>query len=214
MTTIYNIVSAELLLLGYNEFKSENNNQLSYFDKNRRIMSQLNKYDNETIIQACQSSVFYGLHFLNQYRTRFEKEFINHFLNRPFKFQTYETSRAKLIAFCLENLELIESIYNAENLLLGKTSNSNNASSQSNSNNRNNNLYTDLPQDNTGMNLEMDTMDYASNNTISKSKSQGESSSVSQSNSQAYSIDNLTKLYVFKAQLFKDIDILLFSQIF
>lgn len=213
-SSLYYIICSELINNGYNEFITPNRNQLTYYDKNARVISQINMYEKDEIIKACQNTIFYGLSFLNNYRKRFEKEFINHFLIRNIKYQTYEVARLQLVSFVFENLELIESIYNAENLLLGKSQMTSTGKTTSETTNKNNSLYADLPQDNINMNVNNDTLDYASNNSINKSKSNGTSDSNNVSNSQSYNIDNLTKLYMFKAQLFNDLDKRLFSQLF
>ena len=213
-SSLYYIICSELINSGYNEFITQNRNQLTYYDKNARVISQINMYEKDEIIKACQNTIFYGLSFLNNNRKRFEKEFINHFLTRNIKYQTYEVARLQLVSFVFENLELIESIYNAENLLLGKSQTTSTGKTTSETTNKNNSLYADLPQDNINMNVNNDTLDYASNNSINKSKSNGTSDSNNVSNSQSYNIDNLTKLYMFKAQLFNDLDKRLFSQLF
>lgn len=213
-SSLYYIICSELINSGYNEFITQNRNQLTYYDKNARVISQINMYEKDEIIKACQNTIFYGLSFLNNYRKRFEKEFINHFLTRNIKYQTYEVGRLQLVSFVFENLELIESIYNAENLLLGKSQTTSTGKTTSETTNKNNSLYADLPQDNINMDVNNDTLDYASNNSINKSKSNGTSDSDNVSNSQSYNIDNLTKLYMFKSQLFNDLDKRLFSQLF
>lgn len=213
-SSLYYIICSELINSGYNEFITQNRNQLTYYDKNERVISQINMYEKDEIIKACQNTIFYGLSFLNTYRKRFEKEFINHFLTRNIKYQTYEVARLQLVSFVFENLELILSIYNAENLLLGKSQTTSTGKTTSETTNKNNSLYADLPQDNINMDVNNDTLDYASNNSINKSKSNGTSDSNNVSNSQSYNIDNLTKLYMFKAQLFNDLDKRLFSQLF
>ena len=213
-TSLYYIICSEVSNLGYNEFISDNHNQLTFFDNNRRIISQLCLYENERIIKACQNTIFYGLDFLTNNRKRFEKEFINYFLQRNIKYQTYENSRNLLVSYCVRNLEMINSIYNAESFILGKTITHNTGTSTSENVSRNNNLFADLPQNNTNINLNIEGMDYATNTTISKGKSTGTGNTTSQSTSSIYNIDTLEKVYSFKQRMFDELDVLLFSQIF
>lgn len=213
-TSLYYIICSESINLGYNEFISDNHNQLTFFDNNRRIMSQLSIYENERIIKACQNTIFYGLDVLSTNRKRFEKEFINHFLQRNIKYQTYENSRNLLVSYCVRNLEIINSIYNAESFILGKTITDNTGTSTSENESRNNNLFADLPQNNTNINLNVEGMDYATNTTISKGKSTGTGNTTSQSTSSTYNIDTIEKVYTFKQRMFDELDVLLFSQIF
>ena len=92
-TNLYYIIQAELKNNGYNEFLSKNKNQLTFFDPERRILSTILKYEDNEVISACRNTIFYGLSILMKNRSRFEKEFINHFLLRNVKYQTYEVSR-------------------------------------------------------------------------------------------------------------------------
>lgn len=213
-TSLYYIICSEAINLGYNEFISDNRNQLTFFDNNRRIMSQLCQYENERIIKACQNTIFYGLNVLSENRKRFEKEFINHFLQRNIKYQTYENSRNLLVSYCVRNLEMLNSIYNAESFILGKTLSENTGTSTNENESRNNNIFTDLPQNNTNINLNVEGMDYATNTTISKGKSTGTGNSTSNFISTNYNIDTLEKVYTFKQSMFDELDVLLFSQIF
>lgn len=213
-TSLYYIICSESINLGYNEFISDNSNQLTFFDNNRRIMSQLCLYENERIIKACQNTIFYGLDVLTNNRKRFEKEFINHFLQRNIKYQTYENLRNLLVSYCVRNLEMLNSIYNAESFILGKTITDNTGTSTTENESRNNNLFADLPQNNTNIDLNIEGMDYATNTTISKGKSIGTGNTTSQSTSSTYNIDTLEKVYTFKLRMFDELDILLFSQIF
>lgn len=213
-TSLYYIICSEAINLGYNEFVSDNHNQLTFFDNNHRIMSQLCQYENERIIKACQNTIFYGLNVLNENRKRFEKEFINHFLQRNIKYQTYENSRNLLVSYCVRNLEMIKSIYDAENFILGKSLTENIGTSTSENESRNNNLFSDLPQNNTNINLNVEGMDYATNTTISKGKSTGTGNTTSNAMSKNYNIDTLEKVYTFKQRIFDELDVLLFSQIF
>lgn len=213
-TSLYYIICSEAVNIGYDEFISDNRNQLTFFDNNRRIMSQLCHYENESIIKACQNTIFYGLDVLSDNRKRFEKEFINHFLQRNIKYQTFENSRNLLVSYCVRNLEMLNSIYNAESFILGKTITGNTSTSTNENESRNNNLFSDLPQNNTNINLNVEGMDYATNTTISKGKSTGTGNTTSQSTSSIYNIDTLEKVYTFKQRMFNELDVLLFSQIF
>lgn len=213
-TSLYYIITSEAVNLGYNEFLSDNNNQLTFFDNNKRIMSQLCQYENERIIKACQNTIFYGLDVLTENRNRFEKEFINHFLQRNIKYQTYENSRNLLVSYCVRNLEMIKSIYDAESFILGKSLTENISTSSNENESRNNNLFSDLPQNNTNINLNVEGMDYATNTTISKGKSTGTGNTTSNATSKNYNIDTLEKVYTFKQRIFDELDVLLFSQIF
>lgn len=213
-TSIYYILSSELLNSGYNEFISENFNQLTFYDKNRRLMSLIAKYENDIIIKCARNTIFYGLEILSENRQRFEKEFITHFANRIIKYQTYEDVNLLLISYCMRNLELLTEVYNAEKWLHEFSENVSNGESSSSQYSKNNNLMSDLPQDNTSLNLDIDNMPYANTTSISKNINNGQTIGKNDSTSTKYNIDTLSKMYVFKLQIFNEIDTLLFSQLF
>lgn len=213
-TSIYYILSSELLNSGYNEFISENFNQLTFYDKNRRLMSLIAKYENETIISCARNTIFYGLEMLSENRQRFEKEFITHFANRIIKYQTYEDVNLLLISYCQRNLELLAEVYHAEKWLHDVSENVSNGKTSSSQTSKNNNLMSDLPQDNTTLNLDIENMPYANTTAISKNINNGQTIGQNNSTSTKYNIDTLSKMYVFKSQIFNELDTLLFSQLF
>lgn len=213
-TSLYYIICSQLLNYGYNEFISEDGNQLSFFDPSRRVMGAICEYQDLNIRLACQQTIFFGLSFLGVKRLRFEKEFINRFINRNIKFQTYETARNLLVAYALQNSEMITALYSGENFIQSKSESSSTNAQNSESNSKNASLFTDLPQDNVNVNLDENTLNYATNKTISKSNNTGNTSGNTSSTSTAYSIDNMTKLYEFREQMFSDLDKMLFSQIY
>ena len=94
----------------------------------------------------------------------------------------------------------------SENVSNGKTS-----SSQTS---KNNNLMSDLPQDNTTLNLDIENMPYANTTAISKNINNAQTTGQNNSTSTKYNIDTLSKMYVFKSQIFNELDTLLFSQLF
>jgi len=213
-TSLYYIICSQLLNNGYNEFLSEDGNQLSFFDPNRRVMGAICAYQDLNIRLSCQQTIFFGLSFLGIKRLRFEQEFINRFLNRNIKFQTYETARNLLVSYALQNMEMITELYSGENFIQSKSISTSTNAQNSESNSKNASLFTDLPQDNVNINLDENTLNYATNKTISKSNNTGNTSGNTSSTSTAYSIDNMQKLYEFRDKMFSDLDKLLFSQLY
>lgn len=213
-TTLFYIIQSELLNNGYNEYLSQNHNQITVFDNERRIMSSITKYTNPEIISACENTIFYGLDLLTSNRLRFERDFLNTFLNSVIKYQTFEHFRSVLVGYLSTNLEVLTSIYQAELFIQGRTNTSTNGENTSETTGRNNNLFADLPQNNTGIDLNREGMDYATNTTISKSKSDSSGTNHTTTNNLSYNIDNLDKVYQFKKKIFDELDTLLFSQIF
>ena len=86
------------------------------------------------------------------------------------------------------------------------------SNNNSTSTNKSNSIYSNLPQNQINMNLDIDTLDYADDNTISKNRSTN--SGTDRSTSSAYDIEALSKISALKEQIFKDMDNLLFSQLY
>lgn len=168
------------------------------------------EYKDPKFIKMLEDNLFYGTSTINQ-RERFEREFLQRFINRVIKYQTVDLFATYLSSFVSEYQELINYTYDKYDLLVTgqvETVSNNNSTST----NKSNSIYSNLPQNQINMNLDIDTLDYADDNTISKSR--GTNSATDRSTSSAYDIDALSKISALKEQIFKDIDSLLFSQFY
>ena len=168
------------------------------------------EYKDPYFIKMLQETLFYGTSNINQ-RERFEREFLQRFINRVIKFQTVDLFSTYLASFISEYQELINYTYDKYDMLVTgqvETVSNNNSTST----NKTNSIYSNLPQNQINMNLDIDTLDYADDNTISKSRATN--SGTDKSTSSAYDIDALNKISALKEQIFKDMDNLLFSQIY
>ena len=167
------------------------------------------EYKDPYFIKLLQKNLFYGTSNINQ-RERFEREFLQRFINRVIKYQTIDLFETYLASFVSEYQELINYCYDKYDLLVTgqvETVSNNNSTST----NKSNSIYSNLPQNQINIDLNIDTLDYADDNTISKSRSTN--SGTVESTSSAYDIDALTKISSLKEQIFKDMDSLLFSQL-
>lgn len=167
------------------------------------------EYKDPYFIKLLQKNLFYGTSNINQ-RERFEREFLQRFINRVIKYQTIDLFETYLASFVSEYQELINYCYDKYDLLVTgqvETVSNNNSTST----NKSNSIYSNLPQNQINIDLNIDTLDYADDNTISKSRSTN--SGTDKSTSSAYDIDALTKISALKEQIFKDMDSLLFSQL-
>lgn len=168
------------------------------------------EYKEPYFINMLRETLFYGTNNINN-RERFEREFLQRFINRVIKYQTVDLFSTYLASFISEYQELINYTYDMYDLLVKgqvETISNNNSTST----NKSNSIYSNLPQNQINMNLDIDTLDYADDNTISKSRSTN--SGTDKSTSRAYDIDALSKISVLKEKIFKDMDSLLFSQIY
>ena len=184
------------------------NNQIIFNQAN--LMRKTLEYKDPNFIKMLQETIFYGTSNINQ-RQRFEREFLQRFINRVIKFQTVDLFATYLASFVSEYQEIINYTYDKYDMLVTgqvETVSNNNSTST----NKTNSIYSNLPQNKINMNLDIDTLDYADDNTISKSRATN--SGTDRSTSSAYDIEALSKISALKEQIFKDMDSLLFSQIY
>lgn len=205
-TRLYDIIYGELERHRAEIYRS--NNQIIFNQAN--LMKKTLEYKDPNFIKMLQESLFYGTSNINQ-RERFEREFLQRFINRVIKYQTFDLFSTYLASFISEYQELINYCYDKYDMLVtGQVDTVSN--NNSTSTNKSNSIYSNLPQNQINMNLDIDTLDYADDNTITKSR--GTNSGTDRSTSSAYDIDALSKISVLKEQIFKDMDNLLFSQLY
>ena len=203
---LYDIIYGELERHGAEIYRS--NNQLIFNQAN--LMRKTLEYKDPYFIKILREALFYGTTTINQ-RERFEREFLQRFINRVIKYQTVDLFATYLASFVSEYNELINYTYDKYDMLvLGQVDTVNN--NNSTSTNKSNSIYSNLPQNQINMNLDIDTLDYADDNTISKSRATN--SGTDKSTSSAYDIEALSKISALKEQIFKDMDNLLFSQFY
>lgn len=185
-----------------------NNNQIIFNQAN--LMRKTLEYKDPNFIKMLQETLFYGTSNINQ-RERFEREFLQRFINRVIKYQTVDLFSAYLASFISEYQELINYCYDKYDMLVtGQVDTVSN--NNSTSTNKTNSIYSNLPQNQINMNLDIDTLDFADDNTISKSRATN--SGTDKSTSSAYDIEALSKISALKEQIFKDMNSLLFSQLY
>lgn len=205
-TRLYDIIYGELECHRAEIYRS--NNQI-IFNKNN-LMRKTLEYKEPKFIKILQDNLFYGTSAINQ-RERFEREFLQRFINRVIKYQTVDLFSTYLASFVSEYQELINYCYDKYDMLVtGQVDTVSN--NNSTSTNKSNSIYSNLPQNQINMNLDIDTLDYADDNTITKSRNTN--SGTDKSTSSAYDIDALSKISSLKEQIFKDMDNLLFSQLY
>ena len=205
-TRLYDIIYGELERHSAEIYRS--NNQLIFNQNN--LMRKTLEYKDTYFIKMLQETLFYGTSNINQ-RQRFEREFLQRFINRVIKYQTLDLFSTYLASFVSEYQELINYCYDKYDMLVtGQVDTVSN--NNSTSTNKSNSIYSNLPQNQINMNLDIDTLDYADDNTITKNRATN--SGTDKSTSSAYDIDALSKISSLKEQVFKDMDSLLFSQLY
>lgn len=203
---LYDIIYGELECHRAEIYRS--NNQIIFNQNN--LMRKTLEYKDPYFINILRETLFFGTTPINQ-RERFEREFLQRFINRVIKYQTVDLFATYLATFVSEYQELINYCYDKYDLIVTaqvETVSNNNSTST----NKSNSIYSNLPQNQINMNLDIDTLDYADDNTITKNRATN--SGTDKSTSSAYDIDALSKISALKEQIFKDIDNLLFSQLY
>lgn len=204
-TRLYDIIYGELECHRAEIYRS--NNQLIFNQNN--LMRKTLEYKDPYFINMLRETLFYGTTTINQ-RERFEREFLQRFINRVIKYQTIDLFSTYIATFVSEYQELINYCYDKYDMLVTgqvDTVSHNNSTST----NKSNSIYSNLPQNQINMNLDIDTLDYADDNTITKNRATN--SGTDKSTSSAYDIEALSKISALKEQIFKDMDKLLFSQL-
>ena len=205
-TRLYDIIYGELETHRAEIYRS--NNQIIFNQNN--LMRKTLEYKDPYFIKMLQVTLFFGTSNINQ-RERFEREFLQRFINRVIKYQTVDLFSVYLATFVSEYQELINYCYDKYDMLvLGQVDTVSN--NNSTSTNKTNSIYSNLPQNQINIDLDIDSLDYADDNTISKSRATN--SGTDRSTSSAYDIEALSKISALKEQIFKDMDRLLFSQLY
>ena len=205
-TRLYDIIYGELETHRAEIYRS--NNQIIFNQNN--LMRKTLEYKDPYFIKMLQETLFFGTSNINQ-RERFEREFLQRFINRVIKYQTVDLFSVYLATFVSEYQELINYCYDKYDMLvLGQVDTVSN--NNSTSTNKTNSIYSNLPQNQINIDLDIDSLDYADDNTISKSRATN--SGTDRSTSSAYDIEALSKISALKEQIFKDMDRLLFSQLY
>lgn len=199
-TTLAEFIKSELY---YNQSQYQDNHQITFYDN--VIYKKVIDYDKE-VSYILDKTIFYGLNSLS---LDFKKAFITLFYNRVIKYQTIDLFTTKLFALVYPKINYINDLYNNYQYYLhantNKTDSGNNTSTT-----KNNELYADLPQTQTDISLNIDSLSYATNTSLNKSSNV--SDNTSQSNSSSFDVDNLTKYRLEIDEIFKELDKKLFSQ--
>lgn len=209
-STLFDIIYSELQrnsLVKY--FSDYTLNQVDFmFNEENDIFIKILEY-NENTYQLMSKYFFRNFTFLGDMEKDFEKIFLNKFIYKSLNTQTWELSRSRLYGYVYSNKDVINLILNNENLINEKSDYIQTGSN--NSTNRSNNLNTSLPQTETNLNLDIDTLDYSDDMSINKSKN--DSTFSNSSISKKLNIDNISKIYDMSNKFWNDIDKLIFSQI-
>lgn len=187
--TINDYLVSELKRNGFNEFI--NDNHITAFNSNYSLIRKIMMFDDD-VYNIVTEKLFNGMTLDDiDNDKRFKKMFVNRFLNRQIKFQTIETFSGVLTYEFLSITPYLNSAFsNINEYLTGKNISTSEANSIQNSNTRS--AYQSLPQTEVNLNLNDETMNYADDNTVSKSNNNSNNNQKNETN--IYDIENLNKI--------------------
>ena len=216
-TTIFKLIKSELInRYNFDEFKKDN--RLSFNDSEHSVIHEITTYSDD-VKEIVNNWIFTGFKLDDVSQDDdFKHAFINRFLHREIKYQTFELFRSELISMMYEKSLFINELYSNLDKYLTALSESESTSSGENSSNqinRHRQLQSELPQNETNISLDINEMEYADNVQMSNigSENTGNNSQESNSKSTQYNIDNIFKIQSLLTDLMNEIDNRLFSQV-
>lgn len=212
--TLFNIIQSELIKSGKNEFfingeliTDNENTDLFFIQKAMRL---------DTDVKAIVDKRFFlDYSFSNQQLDKFFKRmFINRFLNREINRQTIEAFATILVSIVLSHEQEIIHLYEDYEKMLQNKSNSNtNQQTDSNSTSDNRQITAELPQTDVNLDVRDYGINFADDNSISRTATTNHSESSSETNGSSYNPDVFLKLQNLWDSYLNEIDKKCFLQI-
>lgn len=184
-TTIYKIITSELIKQGKHFFRNPDTNKIVYLSDDS-FMDKIINYDED--VDDIVNLVFFNNNYLsnNEADIAFKYLWVSKFLNRQIKYQSLSLFSAKNTALFYQNANIILSYFkNFDKYLLNyseteQTSENNGQTDFISNNNRNdinnqNSITSTLPQTEINMDTNNDNLPFADNNIITKGKNNSNS---------------------------------------
>lgn len=207
-TTVFEIIHSELINAGHNEFKNKHN--LTFYDDEYAFIQKVMNYDSD-VEKIVNKTFFKNIQLENEVSDKlFKKAFVNKFFNRQIKFQTVEVFSGQVVYTLLINIDFINNLYeHLQDFVTNKSISNDDNSGVDVTDNRY--LSATLPQSQVNLNVENTQLDYADENTISKTKNDTTGKRKHDSNN--FNVENLIKSNGLLESVFIDFDKKCFSQI-
>ena len=223
-TRLFNIMQAELIKRGFNEFVDPDGN-LVFFDDDYQFMNKIFRYDQD--VSSIVDDLFCGQTLADpDHDQHFKKAFLFRFINRQINRQTVEAFRLQLMATFLANEQFINSVYRDLDKYLTNTSTNNQKNNQKSTQTNdgesvtdNRSAFSDLPQDTVNLDVDDSVMRTANDNTVSRSKQRNNQSTDAitsgdtMGESKSYQLDNLFKSTGLMPKIYDTFDRQCFMQI-
>lgn len=185
---LYDLITSELNKRGYSDFYDYEKGQVRFTKGG--YMDFINK-GKEIILEIANDIFFSDLSLNNkELDKRLKLMFCQKFIDRPIAFQTREIFQSHVTFIFSKYFDSLNFLgNNLENYMTGGADTETKGNQDQENNYRQ--LYSDLPQDNPNFDLASDNLDYASNNTISKSLNKGNNNQ--RTTSKKYDIQTLNE---------------------
>lgn len=225
-TTLYEYLTSELRLNGFNEFVNDDDDLT--FNNDKYAFMQKVLYFDDDVKKIVDDKIFKGYKLENEKSDHYFKEsFILRFMDREISRQTIDSFASQLLYICITNREFINIIFSDEikkyienhEITEFEDVGKNDTTSNSDIINNNREITSTLPQSEVNLNVDDNELHYADENRISKDDTVNESKQKENTNNKhnglikKYSLDNLDKIYTMKERLFKEFDSKCFLQI-
>lgn len=212
--SLYNILESELVKAGLDPWFNKETNQLIKHGGSDAIIYRLASFDDDSY-KVVNKAIFAGVTTGNDEADRYFKHmFVTRFMLREIKFQTLDIFRAKATSLLLSDSQYINQLFTKYDQLVNGTATGNTkANSNSNGSKEERSANSTLPQDNTGLDLNNDVVDYADDTRYLKEKHQDESNSNQDSFNEKVDVNNLLALRNEWEKVLNKYDYELFRQI-
>lgn len=223
-TTLFNIIKAELLKAGFNEFVDDDG-KFVFFDDQQQFITKMLTYDED--VSNIVNRLFTGLSLADRENDEhFKKTFLMRFLNRHINFQTVESFRVSVLSTFLMNQHYINTVYADLDSYINQSQINENTNKQTNEQRTdgsttadNRQAYAQLPQNNVQLDVDSTIMESANDNTISRNKqinqqeNTGETTGESRSENKSYQLNELLKSSTIMENIFNEFDRKCFLQV-
>lgn len=214
--TLYDYFQSELIKKGFNEIEDEEG-KLIYFEKEHQFIHKILSYDKD--VKEILDELFYN-HSLSEldHDQHFKKIFLYRFINRQINRQTIESFQLELLNTFLTNQDFINRVYQDLEKYLTNTSDSNQSNQQKNlgtTTTDNRSANQDLAQNQVNLDINDSTMDYATDNQISRNKqtNQQDNDGTTTTENKSYQLDTLLKSNGLMEEILNNFDRKCFLQI-
>lgn len=223
-TTLFNIIKAELIKAGFNEFIGDDG-EFVFFDEEQQFITKMLTYDDD--VSDIVDRLFTGLSLTyRENDLHFKKTFLMRFLNRQINFQTVESFRVALLSTFLMNQHYMNTVYADLDKYINQSQINENTNKQTNEQLTNGSTtadnrqaYAQLPQNNVQLDVDSTIMESANDNTISRNKqinhqeNTGETTGESRSENKSYQLNELLKASTIMENIFNEFDRKCFLQV-